>query len=150
LVALSSLADETSVVQALREGATAYLLATASKEELLAGIRAAAQNRRYLSPPLSPAAIEARLDASVPADHALAALTPREREVFLLAAEGLSSVEIAHRLRVSPRTIDAHRANVIRKLGLKNRTELVRYALTRGLLASWPVRADEERSRASP
>jgi len=64
----------------------------------------------------------------------LRALTPRENEVLLLAAEGLTSKEIAVRLDISPRTVEAHRASVMRKLELENRTQLIRFALQRGLV----------------
>lgn len=62
------------------------------------------------------------------------ALTARERQVLLLTAEGLTSKEIAGRLGISPRTADVHRAHVIQKLGLRNRVEAVRYALTTGMV----------------
>jgi DNA-binding CsgD family transcriptional regulator len=63
-------------------------------------------------------------------------LTTREREVLLLAAEGLSNPEIAHRLSISARTAESHRANLLRKLGLRSQTELVRYAIRRGLVTA--------------
>jgi DNA-binding NarL/FixJ family response regulator len=62
------------------------------------------------------------------------ALTEREREVLHLAAEGLSNPDIAARLSISPRTVETHRANLMRKLGLKTQTDLIRYALKRGIL----------------
>jgi len=63
-------------------------------------------------------------------------LTPREREVLLLAVEGFSNPEVARRLSISGRTVESHRANLMRKLGLRNQTELVRYALRRGLVSA--------------
>ena len=68
------------------------------------------------------------------------ALTARERQVLLLTAEGLTSKEIAGRLGISPRTADVHRAHVIQKLGLRNRVEAVRYALTTGMVP-WDTRS---------
>jgi DNA-binding CsgD family transcriptional regulator len=62
------------------------------------------------------------------------ALTPREREVLQLAAEGLTNPQIAEKLALSPRTVEMHRGNLTRKLGLRTQTELVRYAIWRGLL----------------
>jgi DNA-binding CsgD family transcriptional regulator len=73
-------------------------------------------------------------------------LTARERQVLLLTAEGLTSKEIAGRLGISPRTADVHRAHVIQKLGLRNRVEAVRYALTTGMVP-WPT--DKSRSTAA-
>ena len=69
------------------------------------------------------------------------ALTARERQVLLLTAEGLTSKEIAGRLGISPRTADVHRAHVIQKLGLRNRVEAVRYALTTGMVP-WETRSN--------
>ncbi len=73
------------------------------------------------------------IQPSKPAEPAQT-LTARERQVLLLTAEGLTSKEIAGRLGISPRTADVHRAHVIQKLGLRNRVEAVRYALTTGMV----------------
>jgi DNA-binding NarL/FixJ family response regulator len=94
-----------------------------------------AAGRRYLSQPLSERAIEAYTEKAQAAPLDLyETLTTREREVLQLAAEGYSSTEMAARLGISPRTADTHRANLMRKLGLQSQTDLVRYALRRGIL----------------
>jgi DNA-binding NarL/FixJ family response regulator len=127
--------DEGYVVQALGNGAAAYVLKGASATELLHAVRAVRTGRRYLSPPLSEAAVElytarARAGGADPYDR----LTAREREVLHLTAEGLSSTAISERLGISSRTAETHRANAMSKLGLHNRADLVRYAMARGLL----------------
>lgn len=137
VIVLSMHADEGYVVQALGNGAAAYVVKDASASELLQAVRAVRAGRRYLSPPLSEAALEryvVRVEAGGPADP-YERLTAREREVLHLTAEGLSSTAIAERLGISSRTAETHRANVMAKLGFHNRADLVRYATARGLVA---------------
>jgi DNA-binding CsgD family transcriptional regulator len=90
---------------------------------------------RYLSPPLSERAIDAytRLAPSTPIDP-FQLLTPREREVLRLLAEGYTNTAVADRLHISPRTAETHRANLMRKLGLRSQVELGRFAVERGIL----------------
>jgi two-component system, NarL family, response regulator NreC len=98
-------------------------------------VREVAAGRRYLSQPLSERAIDAYAEKAQAAPLDLyETLTTREREVLQLCAEGYSSTEMAARLGISPRTADTHRANLMRKLGLQGQTDLVRYALRRGIL----------------
>lgn len=135
VVVLSMHNDECHVVQALKNGAAAYVLKDASAVHLVRAVRAAAANRRYLSPPLSDAAVNAYVQRGSDAiTDAYDSLTNREREVFQLAAEGRTNAEIGKRLFISPRTVEIHRANMMTKLGLRNQTELVRYAIKRGTL----------------
>jgi DNA-binding CsgD family transcriptional regulator len=91
--------------------------------------------RRYLSRALSERAIDAYAEKAlaVPPDP-YDTLTAREREVLHLAAESSSATEIAARLGISPRTVETHREHLMRKLGLQNQTDLIRYALRRGIL----------------
>jgi two-component system, NarL family, response regulator NreC len=128
-------ADEAYVVEALRLGASAFVLKESTSEELLEAIRNVSSGGRYLSPPLSDRAIDAyiRRAEEQPLDEAVG-LTLREREVLHLAVEGLTSAEIASRLVISPRTVETHRGNLMKKLGLHSQADLVRYALQRGLL----------------
>ena len=136
VVVLSMHADESYVVQALGQGAAAYVLKDASATELLHAVHAVRTGRRYLSPPLSEAAVDryVRRAAAGGAPDPYERLTAREREVLHLTAEGLSSTAIADRLGISSRTAETHRANVMAKLGLHNRADLVRYAMARGLV----------------
>jgi two-component system response regulator NreC len=134
VVVLSMHAGDVYVAHALRCGAVAYVVKDASASELIQAVRCAARNQRFLSAPLSEEAIEACLDelASTPDTYEL--LTSREREVFGLAADGMTNGDIGVRLGISGRTAESHRANILRKLGLKGQQELTRYAARRGPL----------------
>ncbi len=132
---LSMYSSENFVLEALRAGCCGYVLKDAGGAELLRALDEVAAGRRYLSPPLSERAIAAWVERTGgglvdPFDT----LSDREREVLHLVAQGQSSSEVGQRLFLSPRTVEAHRASVMRKLGLKSRTELIRWAVTRGLL----------------
>ena len=133
VVILSMYSTEAHVVEALRSGASAYVVKDAGPEELATAIREAAEGRRYLSAPFSTELIDSYLKRPGSSDP-YEALTPREREVLHLVAEGLTSGEIAGRLFISPRTAESHRANLMRKLGLRSRTDLVRFAFQRGIV----------------
>lgn len=138
VVILSMHRDESYVLEALKNGAAGYVLKDSGVEELIKAVQEAAANRHYLSPPLSNSAIEAyvqrdRASKTDPYDS----LTSREREVLQLAAEGHTNVEIGKRLFISPRTVEIHRANMMQKLGLHNQTDLIRYALKRGILPNY-------------
>lgn len=134
VVILSMYSSEAHVVEAMRSGASAYVLKDASTEDLVTAIREAAAGRRFLSAPYSNDLIESYLKRTGGVDP-YETLTPREREVLHLVAEGLTSGEIALRLYISPRTAESHRANLMRKLGLRSRTDLVKFAFQRGIVA---------------
>lgn len=137
IVVLSMYANEAYVLEALRNGAAAYVLKEASAADLVHAIREVTAGRRYLSPPLSESAIELYVQKAKAAPRdPYEALTTREREVLQLAAEGQSNPEIANRLGISVRTVETHRANVMHKLDLRSQTDLVRYALRRGILSA--------------
>ena len=128
-------ANEAYVLQALRYGAVGYVLKESSAEVLMEAVRTAADGRRYLCQPLSERAIEAYLENSEPASlDVYETLTTREREVLHLLAEGHSNAQIAGDLFISPRTVENHRANIMQKLGLHTHTDLIRFALQRGIL----------------
>lgn len=135
VVILSMHPNEAYVVEALRAGASAYVLKESTSAELVRAVRQAVAGRRYLSPPLSERAIEIYMQKAEPAALDLyETLTAREREVLHLVAEGHTNAEIADRLFISRRTAETHRANLMRKLGLRSQTDLIRYALQRGIL----------------
>jgi len=135
VVILSMHRDESYVLEALKNGAAAYVLKDSSAEELIKAVEEAAAGRHYLSPPLSNSAIEAYVQrASAVAMDPYDSLSSREREVLQLAAEGHTNTEIGKRLFISPRTVEIHRANMMDKLALRNQTDLIRYALKRGIL----------------
>jgi DNA-binding NarL/FixJ family response regulator len=128
-------ANEAYVLEALGNGASAYVLKDSSSADLLLAVREVAAGRRYLSPPLSDRAIEAYQEKARAATlDNYETLTTREREVLQLAAEGHTSSEIAARLGISPRTAETHRTHLIHKLGLRTQADLIRYALRRGII----------------
>ena len=134
VVVLSMHANEAYLSEALEGGAYAYVLKCSQSQDLIAAVRAAASGHRYLSPPLSESRLEEfrRKVRSRPSD-AYETLTGREVQVLHWAASGLSNSEVAFRLSISPRTAEKHRANMMRKLNLGTQTDLVRYAVARGL-----------------
>ncbi len=135
VIILSMYGNDCYVVEALQAGAKGYVLKDSPPEELVRAVREAAAGHRYLAPPLSDRAIEAYMQKAE--DNMLDpydVLTSREREILHLVAYGLTSTEIANRLCISPRTVEVHRASMMHKLGLRNRTELIHYAVRRGLL----------------
>ena len=136
VLVLSMHANEAYVLEALRSDATGYLLKDDSGVDLVRAVREVAAGRRFLSAPLSELAIQAYIQrkSQDTAQDMYEALTEREREVLQLAAEGLSYAEIAAKLFISPRTAETHRTNLMRKLNLKTQTDLVRFAIRRGIL----------------
>ena len=135
VIVLSRYVNEWYVTEALRNGASGYVVKQAEADELMRAVRMVAQGRRYLSSPLSPEDVQSwLLQAERFTGDSYETLTAREREVLQLVAEGWSSTRIARRLSISVRTAEAHRANVMRKLRLKNYSALIKYALARGVL----------------
>jgi DNA-binding NarL/FixJ family response regulator len=137
IAVLSMHANEAYVVEALKNGASAYVLKQAPARALVEAIRAIAAGGRYLSPPLSDEKIaeyERRTRAATV--DLYDTLSTREREVLQLAAQGLTNAEIGERLTIGKRTVETHRANLIRKLDLKSQADLVRFAVRRGLVSA--------------
>jgi len=136
VIVLSMHDAESYVVESLHAGVAGYVLKKSSSQELIFAIRQALAGNLYLSPMLNERAIQAYLQRSAESrlEDPFESLTAREREVFQLAAEGLSNPQIAERLSLSARTAEMHRANLTRKLGLKSQTDLVKYAVKRGLI----------------
>ncbi|OGG54318.1 MAG: DNA-binding response regulator [Candidatus Handelsmanbacteria bacterium RIFCSPLOWO2_12_FULL_64_10] len=135
VVILSVHDNEAYVLEALKNGASGYVLKRADAADLVQAVREVAAGRRYLSPPLSERGVEvyAQKAGGVTQD-AYEMITGREREVLHLAAEGRSNPEIAARLFISVRTVETYRAHLMQKLGLRTQTDLIRYALRRGIL----------------
>jgi DNA-binding NarL/FixJ family response regulator len=134
VIVLSRYVNEWYVTEALRNGAGGYVAQHADASELIRAVRTVLQGHRYLSAPLSMDDVQTWLTEGRRAGDPYETLTSREREVLQLVAEGYSSTRVARRLSISVRTAEAHRANVMRKLRLKNHTALIRYALARGVL----------------
>ena len=130
---LSMHSNEAYVVEALRAGAAGYALKDTAAEELAKAVHLVASGRRYLSAPFSDKAVEVYAARLSEIKDPFDTLTERERGVLQLAAEGLGNVEIGKRLFISPRTVEIHKSNLLRKLDIPS-SELVRYALRRGLV----------------
>ncbi|MEZ4865802.1 MAG: response regulator transcription factor [Caldilineaceae bacterium] len=136
-VVILSMHDRPLIAQrALRAGAKGYLLKTASPEELWLAVEAASQGEIYLSPRISQSilddfwSLEAQAGATTPNDL----LTSRELEVLQLLAEGHTNKSIAHELKLSPKTVEKHRANIMQKLGVNELASLIRKAMQAGLI----------------
>jgi DNA-binding NarL/FixJ family response regulator len=135
IVVLSMHSDESYVLEALRSGARAYILKDNTDDDLVHAIREVARGHRYLSSPLSDRAIESYIQKSaVPDDDPYNQLTIREREILHLAAQGHNNSEIGGRLFISPRTVETHRSNLMKKLGIRSQAELIQYAVARGII----------------
>lgn len=132
IIILSMYGNEAYVVEVLRNGAAGYVLKKSTADELVRAVRAVVAGQRYLSPPLSEQTIETYMQKADESTQDLYdLLTAREREVLYLVAEGHTNAEIAARLFISPRTVEMHRANLMRKLDLRSQADLIRYALRR-------------------
>ena len=132
---LSMHSDEPFVMEALRNGASGYLLKDCDGDEFLRALRAVAAGRRHLAAPLAERALDGYIEHPGRTNlDVYDTLTNRERTVLQLAAEGFSSAKIAAKLFISPRTAETHRANLMRKLKLNSQTELVRFSIRKGLI----------------
>lgn len=135
VIILSMHANEAYVVETLKNGASAYVLKDSTGSNLVEAVHAVIQGEYYLSPPLSEKAIETYIQMTKETSHDLyETLTGREREILYLAVTGYSNTEIAEKLAISHRTVEAHRFNFMHKLGLRKQTELIRFAVQRGIL----------------
>ncbi len=123
------------VLPALKAGAAGYVLKRAPDDSLVRAIREVYAGGTYLDPRVSGVLVDdvRRQAGGVPADP-YDTLTEREREVLVLLAQGKTYQEVAETLFISVKTVDFHRANLMRKLGLSNRAELVRFAIERGIV----------------
>jgi DNA-binding NarL/FixJ family response regulator len=133
ILILSMHGNDNYVREAFGNGAAGYVLKDESVETLIAAIRTVREGKRYLCPSLQERT-GSLLGPDGEADP-YETVTQREREVLLLAAEGYTSVSIAAKLAISPKTVELHRARILEKLNLRSHTDLVRYAIRRGLLA---------------
>ncbi len=136
IVALTIHEDEEYFFKMLDAGASGYVPKRAAPEELLVAIRAAAAGEVYLYPSLAKLLVKDYLSQEHPAEEKanLDGLTEREHEVLTYLAEGASNEKIAQSLVISPKTVERHRENIMRKLNMHSRAELVRYAIRRGII----------------
>jgi DNA-binding NarL/FixJ family response regulator len=136
VVILSVHTSEEYVLRALRAGCAGYLLKGSAVSELEAAVRAVVRGERYLSAPVSQRVVDDYVSRTGGAPDPLEALTPRQREILQLAAEGHSSKEIAERLGLSLRTVDTHRAHIMERLDVHDLAGLVRFAVRVGLITA--------------
>ncbi len=136
VVALTIHEDEEYFFKMLEAGASGYVPKRAAPEELLTAIRAAASGEVYLYPSMAKLLVKDYLtqDQQARADRALDGLTEREQEVLAHLADGATNTEIGETLGISPKTVARHRENIMRKLNLHSRTELVKYAIRKGII----------------
>jgi DNA-binding NarL/FixJ family response regulator len=136
IVVLSMQNADAYVVDALKLGASGYVLKDTGPAELIQAIRDVVAGQRYLSPAISERLTQTFIQQpSEPTEDPYKLLSNREREVLQLAAEGNTSTEIAARLFISTRTAELHRSRVMSKLSLHSQSDLIRYALKRGILS---------------
>ena len=136
IVALTIHEDEEYFFKMLEAGASGYVPKRAAPDELLTAIRAAALGQVYLYPSLAKLLVRDYLSQEHPSEEKAATdgLTDREHQVLTYLAEGNSNDEIAQALVISPKTVERHRENIMQKLNLHSRSELVRYAIRKGII----------------
>lgn len=148
---LTAYLEDERLLQALRAGASGYVVKNSDMEELLLAIQSVRRGNTYFSTSVSDeiAVNEVLLQAKQPEGKTgYDLLTNREREVLQLIAEGLSNQAIAEQLVISVKTVEAHRAHIMTKLHAKNRTDLIRYAIKRGLVGLESASHDEAKLQA--
>lgn len=138
VLALTMHEDEQYFFEMLNAGASGYVPKRAAPDDLVSAIRAVSQGQAFLYPSLAKLLVQDFLQRSDgergDEETAVTGLTPREREVLIAIAEGHTNREIAEKLVISVKTVDRHRENIMRKLNLHNRVELVKYAIEKGLI----------------
>lgn len=137
VIILSMYSDETYIIRALEAGARAYLLKSATDDDLLPAVRAVASGKPFFSPAVTGVLVEdyvRRLQARGQTDS-FHLLTDREKEVLQLLAEGRSNKEVATVLNLGLSTVETHRSNLMQKLNLHNTAEIVLYAVRKGVIA---------------
>jgi len=137
VVILSMHSDEGYILRALRAGARAYLLKDSAEADLARAVRAAVEGKSYFSPAVSKVLLEdyMRKLERTGAEDSYELLSPREREILQLVAEGNSNKDIADLLHLSVYTVETHRAGIMKKLNLKGVPELILYAVRKGIIS---------------
>lgn len=136
IVILSMYDSESYIAESFKSGANAYVLKGSSGNILVQAVHSVLKGSRYLSPPLTEEWLDEltrKADELGEADP-LNSLTAREREVLHMAAQGFTSSKIAERLSLSKRTVENHRCNMMRKLSIHNKADLVRFAIQKGIV----------------
>ena len=135
-IVISMHADEPYVIEAFRNGACGYVLKDSTPAELITAIKTVISGGRYLSPTVSDLTLSAyvRNIEGESVEDVYRMLSPRERIVLQLAAEGRPAGDIARELYISPRTVESHRASLMKKLSLRTQTDLVKFAIRRKII----------------
>ena len=136
VIILSMHSSEEYVLKALRAGAAGYLIKDAGSAELEVAVRAVARGESYLSPAVSKHVVGEYVRRVSGEEHPLEVLTPRQREILQLLAEGHSTQDIAQILNISAKTVETHRAQLMERLDIHDLAGLVRYAIRAGLVNS--------------
>jgi DNA-binding NarL/FixJ family response regulator len=134
VIFLSMHANATYAVRALQSGALAYLLKDSDFTEILQAVENVMEGKRYLSAAIADEVFEMLLHADTGSDRTLEMLSPREREIIQLIAEGNTNTVIAEKLTLSVRTVESHRLNLMKKLRLTSHADLVKFAIHQGLI----------------
>lgn len=137
IVILSMHSDESYVLRALKAGARGYLLKDSAEADLIQAVRAVSDGKAFFSPAIGKLLVEdyVRQIRQRGVEDSYELLTPRERELLQLLAEGQTTKEIAAALNLSPHTVDTHRGNLMQKLNLHSIPELILYAVRKGVIS---------------
>lgn len=138
VIALSMHSSRKYVTEMFKAGASGYLLKNCDFEELADAVRIIAGGKTYISPSISDVVVQDYVNGSVEEDSAFSVLTRREREVVQLLAEGKTTKQAALHLYISPKTVEVHRLNIMKKLNIDGIAQLTRYAIQEGLSLSEP------------
>lgn len=136
VIGLSMHSNDKYVREMFRAGASGYLLKNCAFEELIEAIRTVAGGKTYVSPSIGSMIIQEYISKNDQEKSAYSLLSQREREVLQLFAEGKTTKQTAARLHISPKTVEAHRLNLMNKLGIDNIAQLTKYAIQEGLTPS--------------
>lgn len=137
VIGLTMHEEEPYVLELLRAGADGYIVKRSAAADLVGAIRAVMQGQAILDPAVTRAVVTGYVSRPAPQQvepTEPCPLTPREREILILVAEGNTNAEIARKLYISEKTVQTHRSNMLDKLSIHDRTELVRYAIRQGLI----------------
>lgn len=137
VVVLSMHRDETYILRALKAGVRGYLLKDSAESDLVRAVRSVAERKSFFSPAVSKVLLDDYMQKlkRTGAEDSYDLLTPREREILQLVAEGKSNKEVAATLNLSVHTVETHRSNIMEKLKLKSLPELILYAVRKGIIA---------------
>jgi DNA-binding NarL/FixJ family response regulator len=133
VILVTMLTEPISISEAFRAGASGYVLKQSASEDLCAAIDSALVNKRFLSPKIEAEIQETVQDDWVRPEGYTSNLTNRQREILVLLADGKTAKQIAQQLHISVKTVEFHKANITRKLGVHTTSDLIKFALAQGI-----------------